>query len=326
MARYGVLVVDDDTVAAAAVVAQLDALGHGVIGGVTSGADALALCAKAQPDLALVAQRLGGDVSATHLASQLLRLGPVPSVFIVRDTSATALAALAEARPMGYLAEPFTPAELQLTIDIAMQQATALQRAQEPDDRFFAITIDLLCFLDFNGYFRRLNPAWERTLGYSLAELMSKPFIEFVHPDDRERTLAQNRAVRSGGQALGFENRYRCKDGSYRWFRWNAAPDSGQRVIYSVARDITEARQVEAERERLVSELQDALAEVRELREIVPICSFCKKVRDDENFWHHVETYLAAHTGAQISHGVCPSCLTTEFGMRPEDLEPPRGP
>ena len=99
--------------------------------------------------------------------------------------------------------------------------------SQEPplEDRFFELSIDMLCQLDFNGYFKRLNPAWERTLGFTIAELMSRPFIEFVHPDDRERTLNQNSDVRGGGHALGFENRYLCKDGSYRWFLWNAAPD-----------------------------------------------------------------------------------------------------
>lgn len=321
MARYGILVVDDDVAAGAPLLAQLQTLGHGVIGGVTSGRDALALCAKVQPDLALVTQSIAGELSAPQLAEQLLRLGPVPTVFVVRDTSPEALGQLAASRPMGYIAEPFSSAELQLTIDVAMQQAAALQRAQDPDDRFFAVSIDLLCFLDFNGYFRRLNPAWERTLGYSLAELMSRPFIDFVHPDDRERTLAQNRAVRAGDRALGFENRYVCKDGSHRWLRWNAAPDTGQRIIYSVARDITAARQVEEERERLVSELQQALAEVRELREIIPICAYCKRVRDDENFWQHVESYISEHTGAQFSHGVCPTCLTREFG--PDLHEPP---
>ena len=65
--------------------------------------------------------------------------------------------------------------------------------APELDERFFDLSIDLLCFLDFNGYFKRLNPAWEAALGFTREELMSKPFIEFVHPDDRARTLDQNR-------------------------------------------------------------------------------------------------------------------------------------
>src|SRR5579871_854311 len=83
--------------------------------------------------------------------------------------------------------------------------------------QFFDLSIDMLCILDFGGHFRRLNPAWEATLGFTREELMSKPFVEFVHPDDRDRTLQQNREVRGGDRAWLFENRYMCKDGSFRW-------------------------------------------------------------------------------------------------------------
>ncbi|HKO47173.1 MAG TPA: PAS domain S-box protein [Polyangiaceae bacterium] len=179
------------------------------------------------------------------------------------------------------------------------------------EERFFDLSIDMLCYLDFSGYFKRLNPAWERTLGFTREELMSRPFIEFVHPDDRERTLNQNAAVRDGGKALGFENRYLCKNGTYKWLRWNAAPDAASHVIYSVARDITEAKLAEEERERLVRELQNALLEVRTLQEILPICSYCRKIRDDENYWHTVEGYIARHTGSRFSHSICPSCMKT---------------
>src|SRR5438045_6847560 len=141
----------------------------------------------------------------------------------------------------------------------------------QAENRFFEVSIDMLCFLDFNGYFKRLNPAWERTLGFTRQELMSKPFIEFVHPDDRDRTLKQNAEVRAGGKALSFENRYLCKDGSYRWLRWNAAPGSAERVIYSVARDITDATRAEQEREQLVRELQSAVAEVNDVGAECPI-------------------------------------------------------
>src|SRR5687768_16297140 len=196
----------------------------------------------------------------------------------------------------------------------AMEGGTIVTRkhpaaGSDLEDRFFELSIDLLCLLNFNGHFKRLNLAWERTLGISREELMSRPFIEFVHPDDRERTLKQNAAVRAGGQALSFENRYMCKDGSYRWLRWNAAPDSSGSVIYSVARDITASKKAEEEREELVRELQRALAEVRTLREILPICSYCKKVRDDENYWHTVESYISKHTDTRFSHGICPSCV-----------------
>lgn len=174
--------------------------------------------------------------------------------------------------------------------------------------------------LDFSGYFRRLNPAWERTLGFTREELMSRPFIEFVHPEGRQRTLAKNMEVRSGGKALSFENRYVCKDGSYRWLRWNAAPDVAQHGIYSVARDVTESKQAAEEREDLVRELRAALAEVQSLRAILPICSYCRKIRDDENYLHTVEGYIATHTTTRFSHGICPACLASDpdlAGHRP---------
>jgi len=195
---------------------------------------------------------------------------------------------------------------------VAKREKNGETSLEQLEDRFFTNSIDMLCFLDFNGHFKRLNPAWERTLGFTTEALMSRPFIEFVHPDDRERTLKQNADVRAGGQALAFENRYLCKDGSYRWFRWNAAPDSAEKVIYSVARDITESKQAEEERERLVAELQAALAEVKALQSILPICSYCRKIRDDENYWHTVEDYLSLHTTTLFSHGICPSCMEAQ--------------
>lgn len=174
--------------------------------------------------------------------------------------------------------------------------------------RFFDLSIDLLCVLGLDGYFTRLNPAWEATLGFTLAELMARPFIEFVHPEDRERTLGQNRQVRGGGQARLFENRYLCRDGSHRWLLWNSTRDEGHEVIYGVARDITERKRTELERERLVGELQTALGEVKTLQAFLPICAYCKSIRDDENYWHAVEAYISTHTNTSFTHGICPKC------------------
>lgn len=181
------------------------------------------------------------------------------------------------------------------------------------EDRFFDVAIDLLCYLDFGGHFLRLNPAWERTLGFTLEELRSRPFIEFVHPDDRDRTREQNRRVRGGETAIGFENRYLCKDGSFRWLLRNATPDLERQVIYSVARDVTSSKQAEADRDQLVTQLQTALAEVKTLQEMLPICSYCRRIRGDEDYWHTVEAYIAHHTSSRFSHAICPECYESEI-------------
>ena len=183
--------------------------------------------------------------------------------------------------------------------------------AMDLTERFFALSIDMLCIARFSGYFEKLSAAWEHTLGFSREELRSMPMFDFVHPDDRERTIEQNRRVRAGGQALSFENRYRCKDGSYRWLLWNSTADVEHEMIYAVARDITERKQAEQERERLLAELQAALAEVKELQTILPICMYCKSIRDGENYWRTVETYISQHTNTTFTHGICPTCYHT---------------
>ena len=180
--------------------------------------------------------------------------------------------------------------------------------AAEFEQRFFDLSIDMLCVLHFSGYFQKLNASWETTLGFTRDELMSRPFLEFVHPDDRQRTLTQNQDVRAGGQARLFENRYLCKDGSHRWLLWTSTRDEGHQVIYGVARDITEPKRAEQERERLVAELQAALREVKTLQAFLPMCAYCKSIRDDENYWHAVEAYIAEHTNTHFSHGICPRC------------------
>ncbi|HMB25292.1 MAG TPA: PAS domain S-box protein, partial [Anaerolineales bacterium] len=121
----------------------------------------------------------------------------------------------------------------------------ALQAKTKELDLYFLSSLDLLCIADTNGYFRRVNPEWETTLGYAVNELEGRQFLEFVHPEDVPATMAAISRLADQQQVLNFENRYRCKDGSYRWIEWRSYP-SGQ-MIYAVARDITERKQIERE-------------------------------------------------------------------------------
>ncbi len=87
-------------------------------------------------------------------------------------------------------------------------------------DLFFTMSHDMLCVASDTGYFLQLNQAWEKTLGYSIEELRSKPFIEFIHPDDIESTVKEFASELEGHEVLNFVNRYRSKDGSYKWLEW----------------------------------------------------------------------------------------------------------
>lgn len=122
---------------------------------------------------------------------------------------------------------------------------TERKRVEEEHDRFFTLSVDMMCVAGFDGYFKRLNPAFERTLGYTTAELFERPFLEFVHPDDHAATLTEVQKLTVGESVTYLENRYRCRDGSYRWLSWTATPVVAEGVLYAIARDITRLKQTE---------------------------------------------------------------------------------
>ena len=119
------------------------------------------------------------------------------------------------------------------------------RRAQEELDRFFALSLDLLCIAGFDGYFKRVNGSWERTLGYTETELLSRPYIEFIHPDDRDSTAVVAGRLSDGHDLMYFENRYLHKDGTVRWLLWTSKPFAQQQMIYASARDVTEQKAAE---------------------------------------------------------------------------------
>jgi PAS domain S-box-containing protein len=110
-------------------------------------------------------------------------------------------------------------------------------------DRYFTTSLDLFCIADTDGFFWRLNPEWEKTLGYTLEELEGHRFLDFVHPDDMPATLAAIADLANQKEILSFSNRYRHKDGSYRWIEWRSVPRGNR--IYAAARDITGRRNME---------------------------------------------------------------------------------
>jgi PAS domain S-box-containing protein len=137
-------------------------------------------------------------------------------------------------------------------------------RAQDELDRIFTLSSDLITVADFDGHFTRVNPAAEQILGYTEEELLARPYFDLVHPDDRERTAAEATAIGLGKTTLSFENRFVRKDGSHRVLEWTSTPVVEDRLMYGMARDVTERRQTEAALERLAAE-QAALRRVATL-------------------------------------------------------------
>src|SRR5262245_15793513 len=122
-------------------------------------------------------------------------------------------------------------------------EISSITWTEEQFRRLFEMSIDMLCIGGFDGYFKLVNPSWMRVLGYTMEELTSRPWLDFVHPDDREATIHEGDNLSLGVSVIRFHNRYRARDGSYRWLSWMAAPDPEKQLILAVARELTEANQ-----------------------------------------------------------------------------------
>jgi PAS domain S-box-containing protein len=141
------------------------------------------------------------------------------------------------------------------------RQIVERQQAEAERDQVFDLSMDLMAIATVDGYFKRVNPAFEHVLGYTPAELTAKPFLDFIHPDDVESTRKEIANLEAGDFQPVFENRYRRKDGTYRWFSWTTRPVG--KYLYAVARDVTDQKLAE-KRERellLVKEKNQFLSE-----------------------------------------------------------------
>ena len=131
------------------------------------------------------------------------------------------------------------------TVSLSRVEAERRRIAAERD-RFFDQSLDLLCIAGTDGMFKRINQAWSKTLGHSTEELLSEPYLTFVHPEDRESTIAAASELAEGRDVVSFENRYRKRDGSYVWLNWVCrAPDKENSFIFATAHDITERKHAE---------------------------------------------------------------------------------
>ncbi|PTN38734.1 ATP-binding protein [Desulfonatronum sp. SC1] len=172
----------------------------------------------------------------------------------------------------------------------------ALRKKNVELERFFSVSLDLLCIADVHGRFIRLNPEWENVLGYPLSELEGRPYLDFVHPEDMDQTLTVGTNLAAQQDVLYFANRLRARDGSYRWIEWRSKPQGGS--IYAAARDVTERKLVEA-----------ALVQAKETAEAA------SRTKSDflANMSHEIRTPLNAVIG------LTQLCLETQLEPRQRD-------
>jgi two-component system sensor histidine kinase/response regulator len=163
-------------------------------------------------------------------------------------------------------------------------------------EMFFRLSADLLCVASLDGYFLRVNPAWAHVFGYDDATLKASPFLDFVHPDDRASTVEAVSVLTTGTRLINFENRYRARDGSYRWLEWTAAPFVDQGVIYAAARDVTDRKRADEALKESSAHLQHLVTELDVARKTAEAAAAAKG-EFLANMSHEIRTPMNAVIG-----------------------------
>jgi PAS domain S-box-containing protein len=221
---------------------------------------------------------------------------------------------------------------------VASHQRQLEEALQASEKRYRALiehSADAIGLLDARGTVLYASPSTERVLGYAAEEFVGGNVFELLHPEDlgRAQALFGGLLGRPGG-TVRYCFRYRAKSGAWLWVEGsgtNLLREPAVGAVVTNYRDVTERRQTEEDRHRLngelearVAELGQALAQVKQLEGLLPICGWCKRVRADGDYWQQVEDYLAAHTDLRFTHGICPDCMGRV--MRGQDGPPPPTP
>lgn len=181
---------------------------------------------------------------------------------------------------------------------------------------FFTLSNELFCVAGFDGYFKQVNPEWTKVLGYSQEELLSRPYLELIHPEDREATASQAEFLTNGKNIHFFENRYIAKDGSIKWLMWSASSDIDTNLIYGVAHDITLRRQTEAQ-------LEDVSARINNVARHLPgvIYQFLKKKSDNSYHFPYISESCRALIGFE-RHEIENDSSLAFVNIHPDDRGP----
>ncbi len=172
--------------------------------------------------------------------------------------------------------------------------------------------------LDEDGYILDVNPTWLTFLGYQREEVIGKHYTKFLHPESQQDFDENFPKLKQRGRVNAVQFQLTHKDGQFLYVSLNGSvgykDDGNVNRTYCVFHDITERKQAEKEREKLINELKEALVNVKTLSGLLPICANCKKIRDDKGYWNNLEGYIQTHSEAEFSHGMCPKCSDELYG------------
>ncbi|MBI5383907.1 MAG: response regulator [Verrucomicrobia bacterium] len=304
MNRNSVLVVEDEAIVATDLANKLDHLSYEVIGATARGEEAVSIARRQRPDIVLMDIRLQDQMDGTQAAGIILRELDIPVVYLTAYADESTLQRARDTGPFGYLVKPFDTRELRTAIEIGLERH-AIEARVKRAERLLAATLrsisDAVIATDAEGRVTFMNPVAEQLTGRLESDSVGRD-LGGVYVT-RAANIGPERVLIAHGRAP-------CPvEDSRAPIRDEQGQVVGEILVF---RDVTERTRQQAERERLITQLQEALANVKALSGLLPICSWCKKIRDDRGYWEQVETYVKKHSQAEFTHGICPDCLAKQ--------------
>ncbi len=320
MNRKRLLIVEDESIVAMALEQRLLDMGHEVVGVVDSGTEAIAAAVRTHPDLILMDIQLKEDMDGIEAARQIRSRLNIPVIYLTAHADETTISRAKITEPFGYITKPINDRDLRVNIEIALYKHQT-ERALQERELWLATTLKSIgegvIATDSKGTVLFLNPVAEQISGWRQTEVIGLPFstvFRLVDEDTGEPVPPPVEEVIRSGQTTAADRHVCLQTKSHACVPVTCTTaaikyDSGEVVgAVVVFQDITLQRHAEAEREQLITELQDALGTIKILSGIIPICASCKKIRDTEGHWVAPEVYLSERSRAEFSHGICPDC------------------
>lgn len=325
MSKTKVFVVEDESIVARDIQVCLEGMGYEVAGTAASGLDALKLVGETRPGAVLMDIMLQGEMDGIETAELIRTRYNIPVIFLTAYDDDTILGRAKLTGPFGYIIKPFEDKDLRLAIEVAsykhkMEEELRLSREQYRSilETAGAIPWEMDTVA---AMFRYLGPQTEAILGYRPEKLRDfNDFLDHVpedHKDEVRRFYLTVGEERAGTQV---EYPFTSSEGETIWLKDTgtiSAPEEGGGVLRGFMLDISWRKFAEEEMERYITDLQAALEKIRTLQGMLPICAWCKKIRDDKGYWQQVEIYIEDHSDAAFTHSMCPDCksrMETELG------------
>lgn len=313
-----VLIIEDEQLIATDIQDIIKSYGYEVAGIFSKGEEVLENYNTINPDIILMDIMLDGELDGIETGLKIRSIDDVPIIYLTALADRKTIEATKEVTPYGYILKPFEAKELFAAIEMALVKFESDKKLSEKNAQFESIfkgNPEPCVYLDHEFSIIDINPRFQDFFGYELQEIKGKEINSIIISEEyiSEATKLNNDTL-SG--YVYFDTFRKAKNGELLPVSISAAPivinekAKGYFVIY---KDIIERKKIEEERENLIKELRKALDEVKTLEGLVPICSHCKKIRDDSGFWGNVEQYIAKHSNVDFSHGICPDCLKKHY-------------